>query len=281
MGKRRQALGRGLDAIIPSRAHAGVTELALDDIVPSRSQPRTIFDDEKLKELADSIRLHGIIQPLIVSPADGQGKHRLVAGERRWQAARTAGLERVPVVERAIEERGAMEIALVENIQREDLSPLEEASAFDRLARDHGLTQQQIADHMGRSRSAVANTMRLLTLPVALREALADESIREGHARALLGLEDPVTMEQALGQVVANGLNVRQTEALVARLRSEPRQRTERARPTQLIQLEQALRDSFGTRVSVVKGRKSGRIVIEYYSDEELQALTDRLLGQS
>lgn len=282
MGKRRTVLGRGLEALIPSSGVQSREEARLDDIVPGRSQPRTAFEGDRLTELAESIRLHGILQPLIVSPADEHGKHRLIAGERRWQAARQAGLEVVPIIQRESEARQAVEIALVENLQREDLRPLEEAAAFDRLSRDHGLTQEQIAAAIGRSRSSVANTMRLLTLPPAVRQALTRGEITEGHGRALLGLDDAAAMEATLARVIASGLNVRQTEQLVASLRpaSSDRRQTPTERPAALVQLEADLRRRFGAKVSVIEGRKNGRIVIEYYSDEELAGLADRLLGE-
>jgi len=251
----------------------------LDAIVPGKSQPRTKFDEAKLAELSESIRIHGIIQPLIVGPPDANGKRPLIAGERRWQAARLAGFESVPVLEREAEAQAATEIALVENLQREDLSPLEEAVAFERLARDGGLTQEQIAGRVGRSRSSIANTMRLLTLPAPAREALAAGHISEGHARALLGLDDMTAMEALLTRVIRDGLNVRQTEALVVALKQgTKRKRPAAGRPAGLARLEDSLRGHLGTKVSVLKRHKTGRIVIEFYSDEELDGLAERLL---
>ena len=174
-----------------------------------------------------------------------------------------------------------MEIALVENLQREDLAPLEEAAAFERLARDHGLTQEQISVRLGRSRSSIANTMRLNSLPSSVRAALADRRISEGHARALLGVEDVSDLETVLDRITSDGLNVRQTEKLVASQRKpRPADRAARPKPAMLAQLEGDLRRRFGTKVTVTKGRKTGRIVIEYYSDEELAALAERLLTE-
>jgi ParB family transcriptional regulator, chromosome partitioning protein len=281
VGKRRQALGRGIEALIPTSL-SGSRELALDDIIPGQGQPRKRFDDEKLAGLADSMRSHGILQPLIVSGSDEKGKHRLIAGERRWQAARIAGLGKVPVIVRDSADASAMEIALVENIQRQDLDPLEEAAAFDRLIREFGLTQEDVAHRVGRSRPSITNTIRLLTLPSIVREALIAGDVTEGHARALLGLDNAGAIELALARVVKEDLNVRQTERLVASLR-EPRAETKphsspRSQPPHLRALEHRLRASLGTKVTVAKGRKSGRIVIEYYSDDDLQLIVDLLL---
>ena len=278
MSKRRSTLGRGLDALIPTTS-PGSREVLLDNITPGRLQPRSHFDSQQLEELADSIRLHGILQPLLVAPADEHGRHRLIAGERRWQAARMAGLESVPVIEREAEPQSSMELALVENIQRQDLRPLEEATAFDRLIRDHALTQEEVATRVGRSRSSVANTLRLLTLPQQARTALEDGSITEGHARALLGV-DVAAVGTLVDRVIQHGLSVRETEKLVASLRTAalPQVRRKKTQAPELRQIEDRLTHSLGTKVKVSKGKKAGKIVIEYYSDDDLAALTDRLL---
>jgi ParB family chromosome partitioning protein len=281
VGKQRKVLGRGLDALIPGHAHSS-RDAQLDDIVPGHSQPRTIFDETSIEELAASIRIHGVIQPLLVTPPDSSGKRRLIAGERRWQAARLAGLGSVPIVERETEDRESMEIALVENLQREDLSPLEEAAAFERLIRDHGLTQEAVATRVGRSRPSVANSLRLLSAPTAVKLALADGRISEGHARALLMLRTPDDIEEALARITRDSLSVRQTEQLVASKKSGPAPTTSHpAKPALIEGLETDLRRRFGTKVSVVKGRRIGRIVIEFYSDEELAAVTEKLLGNA
>lgn len=280
MGKRRNALGRGLDALIPVPEPA-IREAALDDIVPNRHQPRKRFDEDKLAELARSIEMHGVLQPLIVSPPDSNGRRRLIVGERRWQAARMAGLDSVPVVERESAAENSAEIALVENIQRQDLDPLEEAAALEALIREHGLTQDQAARRIGRSRSAVANSLRLLTLPSPVREALVEGAITEGHARALLAVTDASEIERILRRVVDDGLSVRRTESLVAGLKDGRTTRVVRGpreRRPELRSLEDQLRQSFGTKVSVLPGRNRGRIVIEYYSQDDLSTLLDRLL---
>lgn len=280
MGKRRNALGRGLEALIPASTSAA-REVRLDDIEPGLSQPRKRFDEGTLEELAGSMRTYGVLQPLIVSEADESGKRTLIAGERRWQAARIAGLETVPVVERSGSLSNAMEIALVENIQRQDLDPLEEAAAFDRLVREFGLTQEDLALRVGRSRSSVANTLRLLSLPTPARQALIQGDITEGHARTLLRLELQAA-EMVLERIVREGLNVRQTERLVSSMVDGPSKPpgTIRVQRPELRELEERLRSSLGTKVSVVKGRKFGRIVIEYYSNEDLETLVERLLNQ-
>jgi ParB family chromosome partitioning protein len=279
VGRSRRALGRGLDALIPRAVEASVHEVALDAILPNPNQPRKRFDEARLAELADSIRTHGVLQPLIVSSPDQSGRYRLVIGERRWQAARLAGLDRVPVVIREASDAATLELALVENLQRQDLDPLEEAAAFERLIRGFGLTQEAVAQRVGRSRSSIANALRLLTLPSRVKAALLAGEITEGHARALLGIDDPLTQEALVERIVAEGLNVRQTEELVRGLRTPhmPRQRRLQEQPAEVRAIEDHLRAALGTKVTVQRGRRRGRIVIEFYSDEELQHLYERL----
>ena len=283
MVKSRKALGRGLEALIPARGREGVRELPLEDIVPDRGQPRQRFDEARLSELAESIRLHGILQPLIVASPDANGKHRLIVGERRWQAARLAGLSVVPIVERETSPDTAMAIALVENLQRQDLDPLEEAAAFDRLIRDHGMTQAELAEQVGRSRPSVANSLRLLGLPSSVKDALIDGRITEGHARCLLGLGDSLAMDAALQRILRDELTVRQTETLVTSFKvgATPRPVRPKTKARELQALEDQLRLTLRTKVSIHPGRKASRIVIEYYSAEDLQTLTERLLGAS
>jgi ParB family chromosome partitioning protein len=277
-------LGRGLEALIPAAA-PGIYEVALDDIRPGAQQPRKRFDEAGLEELAQSMRSVGILQPLIVSAADESGKHRLITGERRWQAARLAGFELVPVVEREGAGASALEIALVENLQRQDLDPLEEASAFDQLIKDFGLTQEEVAIRVGRSRAGIANSIRLLSLPRIVRDALAADAITEGHARALLGIQAPAIIEKLLQRVIDQELTVRQTERLAKAAKQTPttekQSSKESPREAEFRALEDRLRASLGTKVSVTRGRKSGRIVIEYYSDDDLQSLVDRLLTEA
>jgi len=282
VGRSRRVLGRGLDALIPSQPREWLREVPLDRIEPNSEQPRRRFPEEALAELAESIRMHGVLQPLVVSTTDAGG-YRLIVGERRWQAAKLAGLESVPVIERETTPRSALELALIENLQRQDLDPLEEAAAFERLMSEYGLTQEEVAGRVGRSRPAVANTLRLLNLPSSLKQALLNGEVSEGHARALLGLADPLVQEAALQRVRERQLTVRQTEALVNELRhretAAPDNRTPRAQELEV--LEGRLRESLGRKVSIQKGRRAGRIVIEYYSPEDLDTLLEHLLSAS
>lgn len=281
MAKKR-GLGKGLDALIPGgespAANEGVLLLPVDDIRPNPRQPRSHFSPEALEELAASIREHGVIQPLVVAEApDGRG-YVLIAGERRLQAAKLAGLARVPAVVREASEQQLLELALIENIQRADLNPLETAEAYHQLSEEFGLSHDEIARRVGKSRVAVSNTLRLLKLPQKVQEALLAGRIREGHARALLGLPSPEAQEAALATVEAQGLTVRQTEELVRRLQGErpaPRPKPEPA--PELRDLEARLEAALGTRVRLTHSRRGGTLTIYYYSDEELEALLKRL----
>lgn len=276
--RRGRGLGRGLEALIPNLQPA-VEEVDIDLIAPNPQQPRTVFDPEGIAELAESIRAHGIIQPLIVSrPAAGTGApYQLIAGERRLLAARQAGLSRVPVIVKEASPQALLELALVENLQRQDLGPLEEAGAFRRLAEEFGLTQEAIAARVGRSRSAVANSLRLLTLSPEIQGSLARGEITAGHARALLGIEDEGERRRAWRRIVEGGLTVRDAEALAKR-RGRARRRAISSRlPADIAVLEERLRSALGTRVELRRGRRGGRIVIHFFSDEELEAIIERL----
>lgn len=242
------------------------------------------MDPEKLRDLADSIRLHGLVQPLIVTPDAGTDRYLLIAGERRWRAARLADLERVPVVIRDAAPQEMLELAIVENVVRADLGPLEEAASFRHLIDEFGLTQTEVANRVGRSRAAVANTIRLLQAPEQVQAALASEEITEGHARAILGL--PTTADQlALLQMVTDGgLNVRQTEALVRRWNDRPAKSTPDAttRNSDEVRLEDRLRSALGTRVALKRAGdgRSGSLTIQFFSDEQLQTIYDKLVGE-
>ena len=276
---RARGLGRGLSALIPTTA--GVDEVDVDLIIPNPHQPRSSMSDESLRELADSIREHGVLQPLLVSDNQADGVYQLIAGERRLLAARLAGLSRVPVVVKEAASGELLELALVENLQRQDLNPLEEALAYRRLAEEFEMTQEAIASRVGRSRTAVANALRLLALSNEIKASLASAAISEGHARALLGLEDEVGRTEAWRRVVKDGLTVRQTEELVRRWplaavskrSSPPRQQDPDA-----LALEARIRTSLGTKVEL-RRRASGRgsLVLHFYSDEELEGLLARL----
>jgi ParB family chromosome partitioning protein len=279
MTARRSGLGRGLDALIPN-VQPAVEQIDVDLIAPNPEQPRTVFDSDALNELADSIREHGVIQPLIVSrPASGAGApYQLIAGERRLLAARQAGLQRVPVIVKEASPQALLELALVENLQRQDLGPLEEAAAFRRLADEFGLTQDAIATRVGRSRSGIANSLRLLTLPAEMQASLARGEITAGHARALLGIDDAEERRQAWRRIVEGRLTVRDAESMAkGRITSRSRRKGTQPRPADLVALEERLRGSLGTRVDVTHGRRGGRLVIHYYSDEELESIVERL----
>ena len=279
---RRTGLGRGLGALIPEteQAPGGVAQVPVLAITPNPLQPRTVVDPEALSELAASIREHGLIQPLIVTQ-QGPDRYQLIAGERRWQAARMAGLAQVPVIVKEATPQPALEIALVENIQRADLNPLEEAMAFRQLVDEFDLTQEQVAERVGKSRVSVTNTLRLLRLPAAVKQALLDSTIREGHARALLALPTKEAQVAALKSVITRGLSVRQTEELARRLMAEP-EPPKQAEPVspELQALEEDFRETLGTKVNLYRGRKGrGRLVIHFFSEEELQALYDVIVG--
>jgi ParB family transcriptional regulator, chromosome partitioning protein len=274
-------LGRGLAALIPQREESrGTTELPVAAITRNPYQPRHGVEQAALEELAASIAEHGVLQPILVTQTH-EG-YRLVAGERRLRAAELAGLERVPAIIRNVSEHDQLAFALIENLQRSDLTPLEEAHAFRRLADEFGLSQEEVAHRVGKSRSAVANTLRLLDTSPAVQQALADGSISEGHARALGGLE-PVAQEDALKVVLGRALSVRQTEDLVRRqnqVRAVRPPRSATASP-ELERLETGLREVLATKVRVTPGRRGGRITIEYYTDEDLGRLYERLTGEA
>ena len=275
------ALGRGITSLIPQRAMpaTSVIEVPLARVVPNPHQPRHRWDDAGLAELAASIREHGVLQPVLVTETlDG---YQLIAGERRVRAARLAGLERIPALVRQLADRDQLEVALVENVQRADLDPIDEALAYRQLIDEFGLTQERVAERVGKARATVANTLRLLELHPAVQAAVGEGLITEGHGRALGGL--PIDVQVGvLGTVTGQGLSVRQTEELVRRLREPRAAREPKARPrldAELERVEEDLRQRLGTKVSLSRSRKGGRIVIEYYSDEELARLYDRLIG--
>jgi ParB family chromosome partitioning protein len=261
--------------------------VAVSSIVPNPRQPRTSIAPDGLAELAASIREHGIIQPLIVTQGTGNPRapYQLIAGERRWRAAQLAGLSEVPVLVKDVAPQQHLELALVENLQRADLNPLEEAEAYQALMHDFGLSQQDVAHRVGKSRVAVANSVRLLRLPTPVKALLAEGALTEGHARALLALSDDQMLVRAAEQVVARELTVRQTEELVRRLAAVvPPQDDTPAEPdprldAQTRHLEEAFRSALGTRVALTRGRRGGRLVISFYSDEELQTIYERIVG--
>jgi ParB family chromosome partitioning protein len=281
--QRPSSLGRGLAALIPQAVSStpGPVEIAIDRIERNPYQPRTAFENEALDELAASITAHGVLQPVIVTETlDG---YRLIAGERRLRAAQLAGLERIPVVVRQADDRDQLELALVENLQRADLNALEAARAYRQLRDEFALTNEEIADRVGKTRPTIANTLRLLDLEPEVQVAIEAGRISEGHGRAMLGLS-PSGQRQLLALAVARGLSVRQVEELARRLRDAEAGAT-RAVPAarqpdaELERVEDDLRRALGTKVRLARSRRGGRIVIEWYSNEELERLYERLTG--
>jgi ParB family transcriptional regulator, chromosome partitioning protein len=279
----KQALGRGLSALLPGREEVprgtSAREIEIQLLVPSRFQPRRSFDSASLDELAASIREQGIVQPVVVV-ARGE-KFEIVAGERRWRAAVKAGLTRIPVV---IREKGSdkelLEIALVENLQREDLNALEAAAAYARLKEEFHLSQEEVAKRVGKDRATVANSLRLLKLPSSVRERIQNGELSGGHARAIAALASADDQERLAEEVVRRALSVRQTEKRVAALMAEPKVRREHRRDPFTRDAEEKLSRRLGTRVHIVRKRRGGRIEISFGSEEELIGLFERLRGK-
>ena len=283
MAKTRPALGRGLSALLPepqtSTPTDRPTEVDLDRLTPNRMQPRTTIDERKLDELAQSIRSSGVIQPIIARPLD-TNSFEIVAGERRWRAAQRAGLLRVPVVVREVSDDKLLELALIENLQRENLNPIEEAEAYQHLLADHGMTQEAVATVVGKDRATVANYVRLLGLPSELQADVASGALTMGHARALLGVGNAGGQRRAAREVVARGLSVRETEEHVKKL-GQPNAPVSPA-PVQDVHdraAQDRLRTALGTRVRIVRKGSQGRIEIAFTSEGELQRLFDQLTG--
>lgn len=289
---KKTGLGKGLDALIPpgeflpageaALQAGGVIEIPVGNIDPNPHQPRSHMDPEKLNELAASIREHGIIQPIIVTQGALPDRYTLVAGERRLLAARQAGLETIPAILREATEQQRLELALIENVQRTDLGPLEAAEAYRQLDEEFGLSHEEIAVRVGKNRVTITNTLRLLKLSSVVRQALAEERISEGHARALLALPTPQAQTAALQTILKHDLNVRQTEELVRKLCGEkPQKLPKPAPPPEIAAIEERLRTHLGTKVTLNHHRKGGTLVIHYYSEEELDALVRHIIGES
>jgi ParB family transcriptional regulator, chromosome partitioning protein len=280
MAEKRPALGRGLSALIPDAPAAPAPgERALDvdiDLLrPNRFQPRTAMDDTRIDELARSIKANGVIQPIVVRKAD-KG-FEIIAGERRWRASQRAGLLKVPVVVREISDDRLLPVALIENIQREDLNPIEEAQAYRQLADDYHLTQEQIADSVGKDRSSIANYLRLLRLPSEVRNNLSAGTLSMGHARALLALTDEAAQLRVARDVLARNLSVRETESIVKKPTDPATPREEPEKDVHTRAAEDKLRFALGTRVRIVRKGKRGRIEIDFQSEDELHRLYEHL----
>ena len=305
---RLSGLGKGLGALIPADATAVVVgdqprleELPIGSIVPNQHQPRVHFDEESLAELAASVREIGVLQPVLVRPAAEDGTYELIAGERRWRAARRAGLAVIPAIVRTTDDLGAVDRALVENLHRQDLTPLEEASAYQQLIEDFSLTHEQVASRVGKSRSAITNTLRMLSLPAAIQALLADGRLAAGHAKALLGTPDRAFQEQLARRAVSESWSVRMLEEAVrerggASARTdddEPAATTRRVgdgaglsaatrlRPPGLLELEELLAEYLSTRVSVTMGTNKGKVVIEFADLEDLERIYHQMTTTS
>jgi ParB family chromosome partitioning protein len=252
----------------------GVCELKINQIEPNTGQPRKLFDEEKLKTLAESIKQHGVVQPIIVRKEEGD-VYRIVAGERRWRAARIAGLNTIPAVVKDISDRERMEIALIENLQREDLNPVEEAEAFDKLMKEYSLTQEQISEIIGKSRPAIANSLRLLGLSKKIKEYIVEEKLTSGHARALIPIEDEKLQISAAEEVIRRSLNVRDTEKLVKMYLDRKEKKPKKVSDEHYLEIEEKLKNIFGTKVKLLPNNKKGKIMIEYYSSEELERIIE------
>ena len=285
MATKRPALGKGLGALIPDIAKEDRKNFffcGIEEISPSSYQPRKGFDEGKLDELAASIKEKGIIEPLIVRKTDGG--YELIVGERRWRAAQRAGIKEVPVIVRDVTTGEALELALIENLQREDLNPLEEAEAYKRLMEEFQYKQEELAKRIGKDRTTVANALRLLKLPQELKAYLADETISSGHARALLGLDSPEEQSMACMKVIKRGLSVRETERLVRKLNLQPSKREVAGKPPSeeelhLGYLEETLRKFLGTQVRIPKKGRRGKIEIEFYTEEDLERIVEIIMG--
>ena len=283
---KKGGLGKGLDALFMDNEtvdSGGVVTLRLSQIEPNRDQPRKIFSEEALNELADSIREHGVLQPLLVRPLPG-GSYQLVAGERRWRASRMAGLQEVPVVIREMDEEQAMEIALIENLQREDLNAIEEASGYKLLMERYGMTQEQVAKRVGKSRPAIANALRLLHLPQTVITMVEEGEVSPGHARALLAFEDQNKLLSVAQKVKTGKYSVRDIEKMSKEKNEEPQdqkaeahQESWSAQETFFTEMELALSNELGRKVKIVQSGNGGLIQIQFYSEEDLKQLAEKL----
>ncbi len=281
----KKALGRGLDALLPRIDNRILTgdrgetqELGIDSIIPNRFQPRQHFNDEEISQLAESIRKNGLLQPILVR-RKGDGMYELIAGERRLRAAKQAGLQKISAVVRNCGDQEAMVLALVENLQRNDLNPMETARAYHRMLNEFGFTQDMLAQRVGKERSSVANVLRLLNLPPEVQRLIESGQLSTGHAKALLSVENPDAQIQLARRIVDHRLSVREVEEIVVS-QTQGRRRSHRSRIQPLpSDIEQRLQKRFGTRVNVVQGRRGGKIVIHFFSAAELEGLLEALLS--
>ena len=284
MATKRMALGKGLGALLPEFGQAEPRALlycGIEEIIPNRSQPRKLFDESKIQELAESIKEKGILEPLIVRRTD-QG-YELIVGERRWRAAQKAGLKEVPVLVKEIEGREALEISLIENLQREDLNPMEAAEAFKHLIEEFNISQEDLSKRMGKDRTTITNTLRLLKLPLEVRNQLLQNRITSGHARAILSLENKEKQKELCALIIKKGLSVREAEAIAKRWSEKPKKSVTPVKKrsdleSQLSSLQDSLRKYLGTKVLITQKGKKGKIEIEYYSHEDLERIVEAIL---
>ena len=286
MATKRMALGKGLGALLPEFGQAESKTLlycGIEEIIPNRSQPRKHFDESKLQELAESIKEKGILEPLIVRKTD-QG-YELIVGERRWRAAQKAGLKEIPVVVKEAEGREALEISLIENLQREDLNPIEAAEAFKHLIEEFKISQEDLSKRIGKDRTTIANTLRLLKLPIEIRNQLLQNRITSGHARAILSLESKEKQKELCALIIKKGLSVREAEALAKRWSEKPKKSITAVKKkgdleSQLNSLQDSLRKYLGTKVQINRKGNRGKIEIEYYSHQDLERIVEAILGK-
>lgn len=288
----KRALGKGLDALIPitnreygeeqekiekTKNEESILDLRINDIDPNPEQPRKDFNREKIEELALSIEKHGVIQPIIVRPHGD--RYTIIAGERRWRAGKLAGLDKVPAIVRDTDEKQMYMLALVENLQREDLDPIEEAKGIRQLIDEYNLTQDEIAAEVGKSRSAIANIVRLLNLPSWVQELIKKNELTPGHGRAILAVKERHHVENVVKEIIEKNLNVRQTELLIKQLNNPQRPKAEKVieKPNYILDIESNLEESLGTKVSITPGKKKGVIQIEYYNNDDLQRIMDMI----
>jgi ParB family transcriptional regulator, chromosome partitioning protein len=286
MAAKRIALGKGLGALLPELGQTEPKTLlycGIEEIIPNRSQPRKRFDESKLQELADSIKEKGILEPLIVRRTD-QG-YELMVGERRWRAAQKAGLKEVPVLVKEVERGEALEISLIENLQREDLNPIEAAEAFKHLIEEFNISQEDLSKRIGKDRTTIANTLRLLKLPIEVKNELLQNRITSGHARAILSLESKEKQKELCALIIKKGLSVREAEALAIRWSEKPKKTVTPVKKrgdleSQLGSLQESMRKFLGTKVQILSKGKRGKIEIEYYSHEDLERIVEAILGK-
>lgn len=274
---KKSGLGKGLGALIRENEHdviSAITELKITELEANQNQPRRFFDEEALRELSDSIKEHGVVQPIIVRKTDDN--YQIVAGERRWRAARLAGLKTVPVVVKDYSNIQVMQIALIENLQRQDLNSIEEALAYKSLIEEHDMTQEDISGKIGKSRSAIANTLRLLNLPDEIRNMVVHGRISAGHARALLAVVDKGKQIEIAQRIIDQQLNVRDIEKLVMQ-KDKVTEKKEKKKDVEIVELEEQLKRTFATKVSIVHKKNKGKIEIEYYSNDDLERILELL----